>query len=122
MLRIAKDSGLTDVVSDDGSNPIQTQHPISGSSETIQAYLFNDDSTKRYESITITPEDTTDTDESSWIELSLDGTNFSSSISPADISDTSAHAFYVRVTTPSVSDTQNKTDIKLSVTGTEFAV
>lgn len=122
MLKIAKDSGLTDVVSEDGSNPITSSHPIAGSVETIQVYLFNDDATKRYESITVDATDSTDTDESSWVELSLDGSTYSATINPADISDTSSHLVYVRITTPSVTDTQNKTDINLSVTGTEFAV
>ncbi|RDW18052.1 hypothetical protein CWR48_10635 [Oceanobacillus arenosus] len=120
MLKISKNVGLTDIVS--AGNPISSQHPISGSTETIQVYLFNDDATKRYESVTVNAIDTTGPDESNWVKLSTNGTTFTDTINFAEIKDTVGHLFYVRVTTPSVADTQNKTDIKLSVVGTEFAV
>jgi hypothetical protein len=129
MLKIAKNSGLSDIVSSDGTNPITTQHPIAGSTVEMKLYLFNDNSAKRYESISIDPTDTTSTDESSWIQLAPDnagsaGTYLTggTSLSMANISDTSGHAFWVKVTTPSVADSQNKSDIKLKVSGTEFAV
>lgn len=124
MLKVAKDAGLTDVLSEDGSNPLTTQHPIGGSAEARQLYLFNDDATKRYEGITIDSIDTTDTDESGWVEFSSDGSTYQAGpLSMADISDSgTGYSFYVRVTTPSVGDTQNKTDIELQVVGTEYAV
>jgi hypothetical protein len=129
MLKIAKNAGLSDIISEDGTNPLSTQHPIEGSSVETKLYLFNDNSAKRYESISIDPTDTTSTDESSWIQLAPDnagsaGTYLSagSALNIADITDTLGHAFWVKVTTPSVADTQNKSDIKLKVTSTEFAV
>lgn len=124
MLKVAKDAGLTDVLSEDGSNPLTTQHPIGGSAEVRQLYLFNNDATKRYEGITVDAIDNTDTDESGWVEFSTDGSTYQAGpISVADISDSdTGHPFYVRVTSTSVSDTQNKSDIKLHIVNTEYAV
>lgn len=122
MLRIAKDSQLTDVVSEDGSNPITTQHPIEGSQEVVQVYLFNSNGSKRYEGVSVKAVDTVGSDESGWVELSTDGTSYESELSMGDIDDTQGKIIYVRVTTPQVEDTQNKTDIKLTVEGTEYAV
>jgi hypothetical protein len=129
-LKIAKNSGLTDIVSTDGTNPITTQHPITGSTVEGKYFLFNDNAAKRYESITIDPTDTTSTDESTWVYLAPDnagspGTYLAAgaALTMANISDSNVgKPFWVKVTTPSVADSQNKTDIKLTVTGTEFAV
>jgi hypothetical protein len=126
LLKIAKNSGLTDIVSTgDNSNPISTQHPITGSSQTMQLWLFNNDATKRYENITIDPTDVVSTDESSWVQLSADGSTWqtaSAALTMANISDTTGHTFYVKVTSPSGQSVQNKTDIKLTVNYREFAV
>lgn len=123
-LKLSKNSGLTDIVS--GANPITTQHPIAGSTQNVTVYLFNDDATKRYESISIDPTDATGTDESTWIELSADNVTFQAAgaaLSVPNISTAnSGTPIYVRVTTPSVGSTQNKTDIKLTTNYTEFAV
>lgn len=123
-LKISKNSGLTDIVS--GANPITTQHPTTGSSVTVQLWLFNDNAAKRYEEITIDPQDLTNTDESTWVQLSADGVTFgaaSASLSMANISDSNVgKTFYAKVTTPSVADSQNKTDIELKVSWKEFAV
>lgn len=129
MLKIAKNAGLTDVVSTDGTNPLSTQHPIAGSTVEVKVYLFNDNAAKRYESITVDPTDTTGGDESTWVQLAPDnagsaGTYLAAgaALSMANISDTTGKPFWVKVTTPSVADTQNKSDIKLTVNSTEFAV
>lgn len=128
-LKLAKNSGLTDIISTDGSNPLTTTHPISGSSVETKVYVFNDNAAKRYESVSIDPTDATNTDESVWIQLAPDNAGVAGSylaggaaLSMGNIADTAGHAFWVKVTTPSVADTQNKSDIKLTVTGTEFAV
>jgi hypothetical protein len=126
-LKIAKNSGLTDIVSSgDNSNSIVTQHPITGSAQALQLYLFNDNSAERFESISIDPTDSVDTDESSWVEMSADGTTWltaGEALSVADISDNGVgKSFWVRVTSPSVADVQNKTDIKLTVNYRKFAV
>ena len=121
MIQLSKNSGLTSLVS--SGNPITTEHPHTGSAQTVQLWAFNDNSAKRYESITITAVDTTGTNESSWIQFSNDNVTFSSSLTLANISDSNVgKSFYVRVTTPSVAETQNKSDIKLNVAYTEFAV
>jgi hypothetical protein len=129
-LKIAKNVGLTDIVSTDGTNPITTQHPIAGSTVEGKYFLFNDNATKRYESITIDPTDSVTTDESTWVQLAPDnagspGTYLAAgaALTMANISDSNVgKPFWVKVTTPSVADSQNKTDIKLTVTATEFAV
>jgi hypothetical protein len=126
-LKIAKNSGLTDIVSSgDNSNSITTQHPITGSAQSLQLYLFNDNSAERFESISIDPTDSVDTDESSWVQLSSDGTTWltaGEALSMADIADSNVgKSFWVRVTSPSVADVQNKTDIKLTVSYRKFAV
>lgn len=127
-LQISKNVGLTDKVTD--ANPITTEHPISGSAVTVQLWLFNDAATKRYENITIDPTDAVSTDESTWVQLAPDnagspGTFLAGGapLSMANISDSNvAKPFWMRVTTPSVADSQNKTDIKLTVSGKEYAV
>jgi hypothetical protein len=126
-LKISKNSGLTDIVSD--VNPITTEHPLGGSAVTIQLWLFNDNAAKRYETITIDPIDQTSTDESSWIQLAPDNAGAAgtflvagAALSITNISDTTGKPFWARITTPSVADTQNKTDIKLQVSGKEYAV
>lgn len=124
MLKLAKNSGLTDVISTDGSNPLTTQHPIAGSAVETRVFLFNDNGAKRYESITVDPTGTNE----SWVQLAPDnggnaGTYLAGGapLSMADVEDTAGHPFWVKVTTPTVGDTQNVTTIKLTVQGTEFA-
>lgn len=123
-LKISKNSGLTDIVSD--ANPISTQHPITGSSVTVQLWLFNDNAAERFENVNIDPTDAVSTDESSWIQLSSDGTNFqagSVALTMANISDSNVgKPFYAKITTPSVGSVQNKSDIKLTVNFRKFAV
>jgi hypothetical protein len=126
-LKIAKNSGLTDVVSTgDGTNAITTQHPITGSAQTLTLYLFNDNAAERFENITIDPTDAVSTDESTWVELSTDGTTWQTAgaaLSMANISDSNVgKVFYARVTSPAVGSVQNKTDIKLTVGFRKFAV
>jgi hypothetical protein len=132
MLKISKNSALTDIVSTDGTNPIVTQHPIAGSSQVVQLWLFNNDNTKYYTGITIDPTDSNsaDGDQSTWIQLSLDNVTYQSASAPLTFSDIGAagapdvtgHTFYAKITTPTVATTQNKTDIKLTVNFTEFAI
>lgn len=127
-LKIAKNVGLTDVVSD--ANPITTEHPITGSAVAVQLWLFNDNAAKRYETVTIDPTDAVSTDESTWVQLAPDvagaaGTYLAASapLTLANISDSNvAKPFWARFTTPVLSDSQNKNDIKLTVTAKEYAV
>ncbi|OMF35279.1 hypothetical protein BK133_11285 [Paenibacillus sp. FSL H8-0548] len=127
-LKISKNVGLTDIVSD--VNPITTEHPITGSAVAVQLWLFNDAADKRYEDVLIDPTDAVSTDESTWVQLAPDndgvaGTYLAggAALTMANISDSDvANPFWMKVTTPAVGDTQNKTDIKLTVTAKEFAV
>lgn len=127
-LKISKNVGLTDIVSD--VNPITTEHPLTGSAVVVQLWLFNDNSAKTYQTITVDPTDAVSTDESTWVQLAPDvagaaGTYLSGGapLTMANISDSNvAKPFWAKVTTPSVADTQNKTDIKLTVSGKEYAV
>lgn len=126
-LRISKNVGLTDLVSTgDNSNPIQTQHPIAGSTVSVQAWLFNDNAAERFENINIDPTDAVSTDESTWVQLSADGSTWlgvGEALTMANISDTNvAKPFWYRVVAPSVGSAQNKTDIKLTVNFRKFAV
>lgn len=133
-LKIAKNSGLTDIVSTDGSNPITTSHTIAGSTVEQKVYLFNNDSTKYYTGINIDPTDAVSTDESTWIYLAPDNAGSAgtygaagaalsmANIGAAGSGDTTGKPFWVKVITPSVGATQNKTDIKLTVNFTEYAV
>ncbi|MGO4181207.1 hypothetical protein AB4Z17_08505 [Paenibacillus sp. TAF43_2] len=127
-LKISKNVGLTDIVSD--TNPITTEHPITGSAVTVQLWLFNDQATKRYDTVSIKPTDIVSTDESSWVQLAPDNAGLAgtflaggAALALANISDSNvAKPFWMKVTTPAVGDTQNKTDIKLTVSGKEYAV
>jgi hypothetical protein len=129
-LKISKNSGLTDIVSTDGTNPITTPHPITGSSQVVQLWLFNNDATRYYQNINIDPTDVVGTDESTWIQLSADGVTYLGGSAPLTMAnigasgtgDTTGHTFYAKVTSPSGQTVQNKTDIKLTVNFTEYAV
>lgn len=128
MLKISKNAALTDIVS--VSNPIKTQHPTTGSTQTVQLWLFNDDATKRYESINLDPTDASGSDESGWVALAPDnagaaGTYLSggAALSMANISDLNVgKPFWAKITSPSVADSQNKTDLNITINYTEFAV
>jgi hypothetical protein len=135
VLKIAKNSGLTDIVSTgDNSNPISTQHPITGSSQTMQLWLFDNSKDangvtytqpRRWEIVAVDPTDAVSTDESTWVQLSADGVTWQAAgtaLSMGTISDTIGHTFYVKVTSPSGQSVANKTDIKLTVSYREFAV
>lgn len=127
-IKISKNLGLTDIVTD--SNPITTEHPITGSSVEVKLFLFNDNATKKYEGITIQPTDIVSTNEASWIQLAPDNSGVAgtylagaAALTMANISDSNvAKPFWVKVTTPSVADSQNKTDIKLTTSWKEYAV
>lgn len=127
-LKLSKNSGLTDVVSSDGSisNPIQTSHPVEGSAQTVQMWIFNDNSSKKYQNVSIQAVDAVGTSEANWIQLSLDNVTYQAAGASLTIPDiTTANTgttFYVKVTTPTVADTINKSDIKLKTSFTEYAV
>lgn len=128
MLKISKNTGLTDIVS--SSNPITTKHVNTGASVAVREYLYNDDATKKYTGITIDPTDTTGSDESTWVQLAPDvagvaGTYLAAgaALTMADITDSNVgKPFWYKVTTPSLTDSQNKTDIKLKIDAEESAV
>lgn len=108
---------------------LTTQHPNTGSAVQQRVFIGNTDATKRYENIIIDAVDTSDTDETGYIELALDNNGTPStygeagaSLTMANISNNVGHGFWIRVTTPSVSGSQNKTDLKLDVFYREFAV
>lgn len=130
-LKISKNVGLTDVVSSGtNTNPISTQHPITGSQVEQRLWLFNDKDTERFENINIDPTDSVATDESTWVQLAPDNNGSAgiylaagAALSMANISDNNvAKPFWVKVTSPVVADVANKTDIKLTVNFRRFAV
>ena len=134
-LKISKNSGLTDVVSTgDNSNPISTQHPITGSTVEQKLYLFNNDATKYYQNVNIDPTDAVSTDESTWVFLAPDSSGVAgtygaagaaltmANIGAAGSGDTTGKPFWMKVVSPSGQSVQNKTDIKLTVNYREFAV
>ncbi|HSH35034.1 hypothetical protein [Schnuerera sp.] len=119
MLRLARDEDLTDIITEDDSNPIITQHPIEGSSETKQFYLFNENPDKRYEDVVVRAEG----EDSDWFEFSLDGNTFTSEIQVGDIEEAnSGQLIYIRVTTTEVDDSQNRDNTEVKLIGTQFAV
>jgi hypothetical protein len=128
MLKISKNVGLTDIVSD--ANQLTTTHPTTGSaSAAIQVWLFNDDATKTYKVITIDPTDAVTTDESTYVQLAPDSAGVagtflagSAALTMADVLDSNvAKPFWYKCTTPALA-VQNKLDIKLTVNYTEYAV
>ncbi|MDQ0270710.1 hypothetical protein [Cytobacillus purgationiresistens] len=130
-LKIAKNQGLTDIVSaGDGSNAISTQHPIAGSSQEVRLWLFNDNAAERFENISIDPTDTEGSDESTWMQLAPDSGGVAgmylaggAALSIANIADNGVgKPFWLKVTTPAVGNVQNKSDIKLTVNYRKFAV
>jgi hypothetical protein len=127
-LKLSKNVGLTDIVSD--ANPITTEHNITGTAVTVQLWAYNDSALKRYETVLIDPTDAVSTDESTWVQLAPDAAGAAgtfgaagAALALANISDSNvAKPFWARVTTPSLGDSVNKNEIKLTVTGKEYAV
>lgn len=129
MLKISKNIGLTDIVSD--VNPITTTHPTTGStSSNIQLWLFNDDATKTYQSINIDPTDAISTDESTRVQLAPDNAGAAGTFGAAGAALTMANVldnnvakpFWYKFTMPSGQSVSNQTDIKLTVNYTEYPV
>ena len=124
-LKLSKNVGLTDVITT--SNPLTTQHINTGEAKQTLVYLFNDTSNKKYESVVVSAIDTTGTNEANWMQFAPDdnGTpgTFSNTLNMANISDNNVgKAFWVKVTSASVTDSQNKTDLSIRITANEFAV
>ncbi|MFD2117241.1 hypothetical protein ACFSTH_13220 [Paenibacillus yanchengensis] len=127
MLKLSKNAILTDIITD--SNPINTEHPIGGSSVELPLWLFNDQNDKRYMNITIKPTDDITPDDSNWIQLAPDNAGVAGTygaagepLAIADISDTVGHPIWIKVTTPMLTDSVNKSDIKLTIEAKEYAV
>lgn len=123
-LKLYHDAACTQEVT--AQNSIETQHPIAGSTVTVQKYMKNDDATKYYTNATADPQGT----DESYVQLSLDGTTFAAvgaSVALADFGsagtpDTDVRNLWVRVTTPSLADTQNRSNVTVNLAGREFAV
>lgn len=123
-LKFYSDSALTTEVT-----TLTTQHANTGMAVANKLYLGNKDTTVKYQNISIAPTDTSGTDETSYISLALDNSGVAGTygsagavLAMADISDNTGHAFWVKITTPSVSSAQNKTDLQLKANYREFAV
>ena len=124
-LKLSKNVGLTDVIT--SSNPLTTQHINTGEAKAVLVYLFNDAAAKKYESVVVSAVDTSGTDEKSWVTFAADNSGtagtYSSTLTLANISDSNvAKPFWVKVTTPSLTDSQNKTDLNIRVSANEFSV
>jgi hypothetical protein len=118
-LKLSLNPQKTNLVSD--VNPVTTEHVIAGSTVEMRVYLFNDNATKRYTNVSITPTN-------SIVFLAADTGDTpvygvgGAPLSFADIADTNARSFWYKCVAPAVGDTQNRTDIKLTVAGNEYAV
>jgi hypothetical protein len=126
-LKISKNSGLTDLVSSGtGANPVTTSHPTTGStSSAIQLWLFNDNSAAyTYSNVNVDPTDATGGDESTWVQLSTDGSTWQAAGAALSLTVTGSTGttFYYRCVVPSGQTVQNKSDIKLTVNYRETAV
>lgn len=124
MLRFSTDGTSAGLIT-----TLTTQHSVDGGADVKKVYLYNDDATKRYTLIVIDPTDISGGDESSYIQLAPDNAGTpgtyqaaGANLSMADINDTLGKPFWVKITTPTLGTTQNKTDLKLNVTFREFAV
>lgn len=127
-LKMALDSGLTNLVSTGGTetNPILTNTLTTGGTQTVQVWLYNDDSTVYYTGVTITPTGT----DSSWFQLSTDNVTYQAAgaaltmpdLGKAGTADTTGHTFYVKVTTPSGQAVANITANSLQAQGSKYAV
>ncbi|AEG14692.1 hypothetical protein Desku_1105 [Desulfofundulus kuznetsovii DSM 6115] len=129
-LKLAKDSGLTDIVSSDQTNPVITQCPGTGTeaerTREVKLYLFNDNAAYRYENVTISCQDTSGTDEAGWMTFAPDNAGspgtYASQLSLGTINDTNVgHAFWMKVIVPDGTPTQNKTDLVIKVNAVEYA-
>lgn len=124
---IIVDSEIMQVVSGAGTPTLVVQRGVLGTTPAAHAagaivYLAVD-----YEGITVTPEDTTGSDESGWVMLAATQEGLESAASGEALSiGSKAHdqtiSFWRRYTVPAQTPPQNKADIKLAVTGFEHAV
>lgn len=124
-LKFYSDQALTTEIT-----TLTTQHPNTGGSAQQKVYVSNNDATKRYENISVDVVDTNGADDTSYVQLALDSAGSPGTFGAAGASLTMANIttantgapFWVKVTTPSVAGSQNKTDLKLDVLYREFAV
>lgn len=139
-LRVSQDTELT--------NPVTTSHDgKNGDTQTVQLYIRNDDDTKWYSNIIITPVDLVDAEpygdvvhsETGWgVKLSKGATEptsgqwddiaWGNSVTMDDVGSDSAgdintyYSFWYLISCPPNIDAQVKTDIVLNVSETENAV
>lgn len=117
-------SEIMKIVSGGGTTALTVQRGVSGTAPAAhtsgsKVYLAVD-----YDAIVITPEDTSGSDESGWVTLALsqgalDGATPGEALAIGDKPHNETISFWRRYTVPAETPVQNKTDIKLKVTGTE---
>ncbi|RKD21481.1 hypothetical protein BEP19_14765 [Ammoniphilus oxalaticus] len=120
-IKIYHDEDCTQEVTE--ANPIRTDHPISGSTETVQVYVKNDNADRYYTDVTAQPQG----DDASFIDLSLDGSDYADTLDLSDFgsegnADTSVRNLWVKVTTPQVDEVQNRRDSSVNISAKEYAV
>ncbi|MFQ8550180.1 hypothetical protein [Acinetobacter baumannii] len=124
-LKFYSDQALTTEIT-----TLTTQHPNTGGSAQQKVFVANNDATKRYENVSVDIVDTSGSDETSYVQLALDNSGSPGTFGAAGATLTMSNItsanvgqpFWVKVTTPSVVGSQNKTDLKLDVLYREFAV
>jgi len=125
-INVYEDVGKTQVISTDGSmsNPLDTTHPIAGSTQIKPIYFEHTDIGFRYE-FTLSCQDTSGSDESSWIQFApdVDGVagTFANTLDINLLANTVVKV-YVRVTSTVQVDAVNKQDLKISFTPRKYAV
>jgi hypothetical protein len=124
MLKFYADQALTQEIT-----TLTTEHANTGAAVERRVFVANKDATKTYTNISVDIVDTAATDETTWVQLAQDNAGAAGAYSAAgvtltmaDITDLAAKSFWVKITTPSVADSQNKTDLQLKLLFREYAV
>ncbi len=117
------DSEQMRVISGGGSNVLTVQRAVYGTQPAAHAEGAKVYSACNYTDLTVEIVDTSGTDESSWCALALtqeelDEAVAGQALSLGDKSFNSIISFWRRITVPADTSVQNKTDLKLRLTGT----
>jgi hypothetical protein len=112
-LKLSKNQELTDIVSEDSSNPVTTTHLAAGSTQQVKLFLYNDDASRTYSNVSVAP-------------FTLGQVQVAPDVAgaPGTYADTlpltvagpnTAVPFWMKVTTPALTET--KTDLRLVTNG-----
>lgn len=115
------------IVSGGGTSELTVERGYAGTAVASHASGTKVYSGYNYSDLTLQPVDEVDSSEASWVKLSADQAGLDAAIEGAPLAlPNKAHnttlSFWRRIRVPAATPVQNKTDIKLRLTGTEAPI